>query len=176
MATGIPGALCSAWKSEDRLCLVAGNAHEYVALQNKWTIMCIYLSNSTDHCSWKATFCVYGYIYLEFILCPVLLQFYYLLKMHFTVMWKGVHSENVDYSFWKLAWWGRLFYQIEYFLAYRLNQCFYSLFVILSRIGFWIIFPFQVWFPLLFGFEFKLWKTVNARFVTNSSLYYLIWR
>lgn len=56
----MPGALVSIWKSEDRPCLVASNAHEYVALQNKWTIVCIYLSGSADHCSWKATFCVYG--------------------------------------------------------------------------------------------------------------------
>lgn len=63
----------------DRLCLVASNVHKLVVLQNKWTMTCIYLSRSTNYHSWKATFYIYGYIYLKIILCPVLLQLWFLL-------------------------------------------------------------------------------------------------
>lgn len=62
------------------------------------------------------------------------------------VSWCGEEGSSIS---------GKLFYQIESFLTNSSNQHFFSPLVILSRAGFWIIFEFQVWFPLLFGFEFK---------------------
>lgn len=88
------------WRTDP--CLVASNVRERVALQNKRSIMCVYLIivHGKQLSTFMATFILSSSSAQYFYSC----NFCYLLKMHFTVMWKDVCSKDDGYLLCKLVW------------------------------------------------------------------------
>lgn len=142
------------------LCLVAllCNMHKPVALQNEWKMTCIYLSSSTNCCSWKATRKTWLWL-CWFNVHPLLTTS---TAVVFVIMEKAFHSDmegcifqgccsfNLQVGVVRKAVLLQEGFSVKVFLTN--SSVDFPLLIILSRAGVWIIFQFQVWFPLLLEF------------------------